>query len=170
MPIITSVALTIATTDWPSASSRRSADSFVMAATTVAPLTSIVLSPSRRPATRTRWFRSAGSSRWSPCGPSLVCGSTLTHERLRTPAQVADPVPRRRHLAITTMHGCSSSSLCPHDRPRSVRGVPQGGHRVKHRWCCSGAVPDRVAMSTTGGAAQDGPYREGFATLPFPVP
>jgi hypothetical protein len=73
--------------------------------------------------------------------------------------------------SITTIDRCSSSACFRAIGFARCWGSPTRssvGNRVRHRWRCSGAFPDRVEVSTTGGAAQDGAHTRSVRDLAFP--
>jgi hypothetical protein len=90
----------------------------------------------------------------------------------RAPSPPAQPSAMRAGVSsITTIPQVLALGLYPCDRLRSLlRGAHaiERGDRVRHRWRCSGALPDRVGISTTGGAAQDGAHTRSDRDLAFP--
>jgi hypothetical protein len=80
----------------------------------------------------------------------------------------ADP-SRIRHVERLGERIHVGVDRCPQTVQRE-RGSPpaRAWDRVRHRSRCSGAFPDRVGVSTTGGAAQDGAHTPSVRDLAFP--
>jgi hypothetical protein len=75
--------------------------------------------------------------------------------------------------SITTIDRCSSSACFRAIGFARCWGSPTRssvGGRVRHRWRCSGAFPDRVGYPPLVEPPKTGRTRDQFATLPFPVP